>query len=93
IYAKRVSHLMDFDRFRARAIELLRLFDVIVFFAPYSPFLKPDGVRIAELAHQTEMASRIFLEGLKIGLRDRMVIYDHSQSMADNARHTLQCAS
>lgn len=89
VYARRVSHLLDYVAFQARAMALLRGFHVIVFFPPFPPYLKPDGVRIANLDHQMSMAADIHVEARRLGLGHMIMVYDHSKAMRFSAQSIL----
>jgi ADP-ribose pyrophosphatase YjhB (NUDIX family)/predicted ATPase len=90
VYSRRVAHLLDLNGFRARALELLRGFSAIVFFPPYSPYLRSDGVRIADLVHQAEVSANICVEACNVGLRQKMMVYDHTKSIRENAHDLLE---
>jgi 8-oxo-dGTP pyrophosphatase MutT (NUDIX family)/predicted ATPase len=84
-YASRIAHLIDISDFRRRALYLLEEFAAIVFFPPYSLYLLDDGVRIADLKHQTEVSSRMFSEAYAVGLKDKLLVYDHGRTVEENA--------
>jgi 8-oxo-dGTP pyrophosphatase MutT (NUDIX family)/predicted ATPase len=83
-YVSKVAHLIDIGDFRRRAIRLLDQYSAIVFFPPHSPYLVNDGIRIADLKHQTEVAARMFVQACDAGLREKLVVYDHAKTVEEN---------
>jgi len=82
-YASRVDDLLD-SAFRQRALKLLREYSAVFFFPPRSDYLIDDGVRIADLKHQTEVAARMLIDAYEAGLEDKIIIYDHCRSIDEN---------
>jgi 8-oxo-dGTP pyrophosphatase MutT (NUDIX family)/predicted ATPase len=88
-YVSKVSHVLDIKEFRQRAIALLEKYAVIVFFPPYSLYLLDDGIRVADLKHQTEVSSRMLIEAYETGLQDKILIYDHCRTVDENVCELL----
>jgi 8-oxo-dGTP pyrophosphatase MutT (NUDIX family)/predicted ATPase len=83
-YILKVGHCIDIAEFRERAIRLLRRYSAIMFFPSHSLYLLEDGTRVADLKHQTEVASRMLVQAYEYGLEGKILIYDHCRTIDEN---------
>ena len=84
VFSKYPTKVHDADDIIAKNLSILHLFDMWLYFPPYSDWLVDDGGRNIDLQNQHLMASMVFQEIFILGQYSKTLVYDHCLSFDGN---------